>query len=281
MKNTAIVLICLMAQANGFAQKDTTAFSKRKIYNMHPAYQLPAAGAFILLSTMGFHKLDNNANMTVADVMKLDPNTINALDRSTATRNPAGFAKAEHTADVLLNVSVVSPVILALDKNIRKDWIDLITLYMGAQAFDNVLYFSSIAAVRRPRPRAYNTALPMSERTGIGMSKSFFSGHVSFSATATFFAAKVYTDYHQIKGFKRILFYTAASVPPLLTGYFRIEAGKHFKTDVIAGFLAGATSGILVPELFRIKNKQKSRAFSFSPYYVPNGGGATMTMILN
>jgi membrane-associated phospholipid phosphatase len=111
------------------------------------------------------------------------------------------------------------------------------------------------------------------------MTKSFFSGHVSFGATGTFFTVKVLTDYYHIKGFKRILLYTAAAVPPLITGYYRIKAGRHFKTDVLTGLLAGGTSGILIPELF--KYKKKDRPVVFSPFYVAEGGGFTMTVSLN
>jgi membrane-associated phospholipid phosphatase len=281
MRNFTILLLCVLTHIKSFSQNDSSTAAPAKIYKMHPKWQIPAAGAFIVISTQGFRALDKNASLSSEDVLKLNPNDINAFDRATATRNPSGFDKAEKNANVMLNFSIFSPIVLALDKDVRKDWVDLITLYLASQAFDNVLYFTSIAAVRRPRPRAYNTALPMGDRTGVGMSKSFFSGHVSFGATATYFAAKVYTDYHQIKGMKRVLLYTAAAVPPLLTGYFRIEAGKHFKTDVITGFIAGATSGIVVPEFFRIKDKEKPNKVSFSPYYVPGGGGATMTMAIN
>jgi membrane-associated phospholipid phosphatase len=179
-----------------------------------------------------------------------------------------------------LNFSLVSPVVLALDKHMRKDWMDLLTLYLASQAVDNMVYFAAIATVRRPRPLAYDTLLSLAGRTGIGMSKSFFSGHVSFSATATFFAVKAYTDYHHIKGWPRLLLYSAAAVPPILVGYFRVESGRHFKTDVITGFISGAASGILVPELFRNKNKEKKNHVSLTPYYMQDGGGVSMTVKL-
>ena len=251
-----------------------------KIYRMHPKYQLPLAGAAIVLSSLGFKALDENARLNDADVMKLNAYDVNAFDRQTALRDPSGFANAAGKGDFLLNFSVASPLLLGLDRQIRKDWVDLLTLYLAAQSFDNILYFTSIAAVRRPRPIAYNTKLSLAERTGIGMSKSFFSGHVSFSATATFFAAKVYTDYHHIKGWKRVLLYGAASVPPLIVGYFRVESGRHFKTDVITGFIAGAASGILVPELFRIKDKDKKGKVALTPYYMQDGGGVSMLVKL-
>ncbi|MBV9989576.1 MAG: phosphatase PAP2 family protein [Chitinophagaceae bacterium] len=251
---------------------------KSKVYNMHPKYQLPLAAAAVVGSSMAFKALDENARLTPSDALKLNPNDINSFDRPTALRNPSGFPAAASAGDFFLNFSVASPVLLALDKHTRKDWVDLLTLYMASQAFDNMLYFGAILAVRRPRPLAYNPYLDSVARSGVGMTKSFFSGHVSFSATATFFAVKVFTDYHDIKGWPRIGLYTLAAIPPLLTGYFRIQSGRHFKTDVIVGMIAGSTSGILVPELF--KRKARDARVSFAPYYVPQGGGLSLGVSL-
>ena len=290
MRHTVVMLFCLFVTGSITAQTDSIAPPKDnlakdamlpgKIYRMHPKYQLPAAGVTIILSTMGFHALDENARMSAADVMKLNVNDINAFDRPTALRDPSGSANAVGKGQFFLNFSLVSPVVLALDKHMRKDWMDLLTLYLASQAVDNMVYFAAIATVRRPRPMAYDTLLSLAGRTGIGMSKSFFSGHVSFSATATFFAVKAYTDYHHIKGWPRLLLYSAAAVPPILVGYFRVESGRHFKTDVITGFISGAASGILVPELFRNKNKEKKNHVSLTPYYMQDGGGVSMTVKL-
>jgi membrane-associated phospholipid phosphatase len=57
-----------------------------------------------------------------------------------------------------------------------------------------------------------------------------------------------------------------------------MESGRHFRTDVLLGFVAGAASGILVPELHRIK-KKTGKTMAFSPYYAPGGAtGLTMTL---
>jgi len=297
MRNMVILCACAMLTvASGFSQTDMVTIDsasipimnkvnndgpfREKVYRMHPKYQLPAAGAAIVLSSLGFKALDENARLSPTDALKLNPNDINAFDRPAALRNPVNFARDASRGDFFLNFSVASPVLLALDKHVRKDWVDILTLYMAAQAFDNVFYFASIAAVRRPRPMAYNPGLDSIARSGIGMTKSFFSGHVSFSSTATFFAVKVYTDYHNIKGWPRVFLYSIAAVPPLLTGYFRIQSGRHFKTDVMVGMLVGSTSGILVPELFR-KKDGAPRSVMLSPYYVPDGGGVSMSLALN
>jgi membrane-associated phospholipid phosphatase len=283
MKYPVAILLCILVCVQpSYSQKDTSAKDttvESRLYNMRPAYQLPVAGAAIIGSTMAFRALDERARLTPSEAMKLDPNDINAFDRPSALRDPANFKKDASVGDFFLNFSVASPVLLALDKHMRKDWVDLLTLYLAAHAVDNMLYFGAIIAVRRPRPYAYNPGLDSVARSGVGMTKSFFSGHVSFAATATFFAVKTYTDYHHIRGWKRIGLYALASIPPLITGYYRERSGRHFKTDVIAGFIAGASSGILVPEMFKRRNREKT--LTLTPYYMQGGAGASLTVGLN
>lgn len=250
-----------------------------KIYHVKLKYELPASAAFLTGSYFGFSELDKVAAFTESDLQKLNPDNINGFDRPVINMNPAGFQSAHERSNLFLNASILSPLILALDKDIRKDWLDLITLYLVAHAVDNTVYFATTFPVRRARPLTYNTNLSVKERTGVGKSNSFFSGHVSFSSTATFFLVKVYTDYHHIKGWKRLLLYGAASVPPSLVGYYRMRAGRHFKTDVLTGFVIGAASGILVPELHR--NKGKDKRLSVAPFYTPLSSGVTLTFSLN
>ena len=130
MRHTAIVLFCLVITNHVLAQKDSLQSERGKIYKMHPKYQLPLAGAAIVLSSLGFKALDANASMSAEDVMKLNAYDVNAFDRQTALRDPSGFNNAAGKGDFLLNFSVASPLLLGLDKNIRKDWVDLLTLYL-------------------------------------------------------------------------------------------------------------------------------------------------------
>ena len=123
--------------------------------------------------------------------------------------------------------------------------------------------------VGRTRPFVYNPDVDVSTRTEDGSRLSFFSGHTSHTAAATFFIAKVFSDYHTN-------FHSAAKAGiwafsislPAVTGYLRVKAGKHFPTDVIAGYIVGATTGWLIPQLHKIKNENKKTGFDMGilPY---------------
>jgi len=270
MKRIPLLLILLWVNT-AHGQPDSG-----KIYFAKPLYELPASAALLTASSFGFKALDKASSFTAEDLKKLDPGKVNAFDRNIIFKNPAKAKTAQKNSDLFLNISIASPVILMLDKKIRKDWLDLLSLYAVTHVVDNAIYFISAFPVRRARPYTYNTAIPEEERIGKAKSNSFFSGHTSFSSTATFFLAKVFTDYHQVKGWKRIGIYTIASVPPALVAYYRTEAGKHFRTDVILGFAVGAASGILVPELHR--KLQQKKNITISPSVTAYGqSGFTFT----
>ncbi len=277
MKHIIILYSLLLASFFSHAQLDSLR-PDNKVYKVDLKYELPGSLLFMTASYFGFRELDRVATFDESDVLKLNPQNINGFDRSAAFYNPAGFDKAQAHSDLFLNISIASPVLLALDGKIRKDWLDLVTMYLVTHAADNIVYFATAFPIRRARPLTYNPEVPMAVKVGEARSNSFFSGHVSFSATSTFFLVKVLTDYHHIKGWQRIALYTAAAVPPGLVGYYRMRAGKHFKTDVMLGMLVGASSGILIPELHRKLKKNKSLALQ--PYFSPIDGASGLSLSL-
>ncbi len=221
---------------------------------------LPLEGSLSALgfvtTSLLFPRLYQVSTLRENDVLLLDREDVNAFDRSVINTDPNGFKVGQSNSDLWMNISLLAPFTLLADQQIREDWSEFLVLYLETQMVNTTMYQMGAFSVRRPRPLTYNQELSPGERTGEQRSNSFYSGHVSAAATATFFMAKVYTDYHHIKGWKRVLFYGVASVPPTLVGYHRVKAGKHFKTDILVGFLTGALNGMLIPELHkRLKGK--------------------------
>lgn len=110
-------------------------------------------------------------------------------------------------------------------------------------------------AVRRPRPIAYAEAEahvddPTYSNTSTDSSLSFFSGHASMTgaigATATYLAFT-----RSPSSWRPWVTLVAALGVTSFTSYERVQAGKHFPTDVIAGAFAGAGIGVVVPHLHR------------------------------
>lgn len=277
MKCRIVLFMALLIGLNAHAQKDSSA-QQLPVYKVHWKYEMPAAiTGLILFGSVANPAVVKNASITKEELSKLSPQHINKFDRAVITNNAQRYAHAISRSDFLLNASILSPALLALDRSIRKDWLDILSMYMVTHAVNNTVFVATVGLVHRARPLVYNTSLPIEERTGKNRTNSFYSGHVSNTAASTFFIAKVFTDYHQIKGWKRIMIFGAAAIPPAMVGHYRIQGGRHFRTDVITGLLVGASSGILVPEFHRNKTGKR---ISVTPFYAASASGLLISLKL-
>jgi len=75
---------------------------------------------------------------------------------------------------------------------------------------------------------------------------------VALVGTTTFFAAKVFSDYHPNSKLRPYL-WTAAALATGTTGYLRYRSGRHFPSDILVGAAVGTLSGILVPQFHKVK----------------------------
>ncbi len=203
-----------------------------------------------------------------------DINSINRFDRSSALNWSPSIAR---TSDYILFSISVLPALFLSENHTSRDITTLLIMY--AEVFTLNYGLTNIAkfTANRPRPYVYNpdtTKVSMGTRSGGGSRQSFFSGHTSQTAAATFFFAKAISDYHPTlkPGVKLGLWIFAASVPAA-NGYFRVKAGKHFPTDVITGYIAGAATGFLIPELHRTKkSKEQKNNLNMGILPTENGG---------
>ena len=226
-----------------------------KVYHVNHTFDIPLTILASATAFGGFIVVDKKDPLDSLTIISLDANDINRFDRS-ATWQDADFAPtARAISDVTLGLSNTLPFLLFLDKKIRKDWGDVLLLFLETQAIVGNLYsWGCVVHVDRIRPLVYNPDVPWDERAGKRTKNAFYSGHTSMSTSASFFTAKVYCDYHPELGNKKFLIYTLAVIPGLTTGIFRYKGLKHFPTDVITGMLVGASTGILVPHLHKKKN---------------------------
>ena len=106
----------------------------------------------------------------------------------------------------------------------------------------------------RARPYAYNPDLPEEMRMAPDAYNSFWSGHTANTAAMTFACASIVQQSDASKTAKTVT-WTAAVVWPMAVGFYRVKAGKHFPTDVIAGYIVGAGIGLAVPYIHQMGRK--------------------------
>jgi hypothetical protein len=204
-------------------------------------------------------------------------NLINSIDRWALDQNTSN-------RDLYINISdygeiavFLLPGLLIIDKKIRKDWFDILLMYVEGHTITFTFYnYSPLGPTfqNRCRPFVYYPELGDDYRMNNNNSRnSFFSGHVGSCAYSTFFMAKVYCDYHPELGAKKYLLYLAASVPPAVIAFARVKSLAHFPSDVAVGFGLGAVIGIVIPELHK---NRKFKDFSLGMFTSPAGMGLTV-----
>lgn len=246
-----------------------------EVYKLKAKVDIPITVAAAGFTLFGFSKIYGRDDVPESEILALNKNDVNSIDRSTAGNKDE---KAKDLSDKFFYGAMPAPLLLFLDKEIRKDALKVGMLYLEAMTITGVFYTGSSMIVGRQRPYTYNTSLPMDQRTRGAGKNSFIAGHPALVATSTFFMAKVYTDYHpEMKG--KWVLYTLAGGASLATGLLRIKAGEHFPTDVMAGIPVGVLSGILVPHFHKIKAFKKT-GLTLLPYHNQGANGFTALLKL-
>jgi membrane-associated phospholipid phosphatase len=145
-------------------------------------------------------------------------------------------------------------------------------MYLESQAINlNVYLYAGPVFTTRIRPIVYMEETSWDYKLGNETTDSFFSGHISMAAGASFFMAKVLSDYHPEWGKKRWLLYAGALIPPAIVGYYRYRGFMHFPTDLMVGLAVGTAVGITVPHLHKMTRK-KNKNLSIVPFTGPATG---------
>lgn len=197
------------------------------------------------------------------------------IDRSTATRTPD--PNAGSYASVGLGLALAYAVIDPIMSGVREKSVQtgLADAFMYAEALSFTLAMTNIVkiAVRRPRPIAYIDAAndPNYANTSTDSALSFFSEHAALTATVS--ATATYLAFARSPHTARpwITLLVGAGLTTFVS-VERVRAGAHFPTDVIAGSIAGAGIGLVVPHLHRTDEiKQRRIWVGFTPLNTREG----------
>jgi membrane-associated phospholipid phosphatase len=222
------------------------------VYNINPYIDGAITMAAAATNYWGMVIVDRKAPLDSAEIASLDANDINRFDRCATQQDANYMYTAWKISNVGMRGSFLLPALLMLDREIRQDWAPLLLLFLQTEAVAGNLYsWGAAIHIDRIRPLVYHPDVAYGDKTFIRNKNSFYSGHASTSAAASFFVAKVYCDFHPELGNKKFIFYGLALIPPAFTGYYRYKGMKHFPTDILTGVAVGAATGILVPHLHK------------------------------
>lgn len=237
-------------------------------------------GAGLISDIFAIPRIKGKAPLTDKELDALNPGIMTRFDQWALMQNPKDRYRLKQISDIGQIPIFLLPGFLLLDKNIRKDWLDLLLMYAQGHTLTFSFYnysFLGPTFQNRYRPMAYYDYFTPDERKNGNNRNSFYSGHVASSAYSTFFMAKVYCDYHPDMGNIKYLLYTAAAIPPVWMGYLRIKSLDHFASDDMVGLLLGAVVGIVIPELHKYPCHKK---VSLGMFNAPDALGISVKLTL-
>lgn len=243
----AISLLTLpAATAPVLAQRDSAA-----VYHLRPWVDGPLCAVGGLALYTGLHTEANKPPLTTELVAGAQAANVPAFDRAALRIDPTRQQQALAASDGILFTSMAAPLLLVMDRHARNQWGEVLTLYVETATLVGGGQAWTCLSTGRYRPITYIESATWEQRTNSQNCQSFFSGHTASTAAGVFFMAAVLDDLHPELGRRNWMLYAAAGVPTVLVAYFRVEAGKHFPSDVVTGACVGAAAGILIPRLHR------------------------------
>jgi len=225
------------------------------------------------VSAFGLYRVQQKSGLSDAELANLKKEDVPKFDRFSA----GWYSDRAQTASDLLcyPTLAIAPGLLALNKDVRSHYGQILGLYVETMLASDALFTTSVGNIYRYRPYLYGSE-GGGGRSGKIATNSFFAGHTAHTATATFFAAKVLHDFNPGYAGEGLV-WGAAAVVPAAVAYFRIEAGKHFLSDNIVGYVVGTTMGIAVPQLHKVAGRH---GVSFVPMQGMNANGYAYSGLL-
>jgi len=254
MMRFLIFLILYSSIFKAIGQDSTKTFNE--VYNIKYKVDIPITVGMFALNIYGFNRLSQKSTLDSLEVLALDQNNVWAFDRHVFSQSHPAPPNTYTISDYGLWISFLSPALLFIDKKIRKDWLDITILYLETQSINlNIYLWAGPVFTTRVRPLVYMEDESWDYKLGPETTDSFFSGHVAMAAGASFFIAKVLSDYHPELGSKKWWLYGGALIPPAFVGYFRYRGFMHFPTDLLLGLVVGAAVGVSGPQIHKISRK--------------------------
>lgn len=203
--------------------------------------------------------------LSIDEINQLSKSNINQFDRFAAEN---WSTKNARWSDVLLGSFLVLPASFYLNERTRSDLQTISVMYAEVALVTYGLTQITKGLAQRIRPFVYNSNadIPLSKKQDKDAQQSFFSGHTSVAFASAVFTGTVFSDYFPDSKW-RYPVWGAALTGAALTGLLRVQAGKHFPSDVLVGAAVGGLTGYLIPRAHRINS---SKNVEVMPGYAQN-----------
>lgn len=281
MKNKLMLTSIFIALAISFSHpgysQDTVVHKKGNVYKLRPWADIPIVTGCGAWAGYMLTKIYSKPNSTPTQILNLDINNINSLDRLAIYPYNAKMDKFSYYP---FYAAFPLPVVFFLTGHkTRNDFLKLSFLYLESLSITGFLGGLATYFVDQYRPYVYTQGTSMDKKVTNNAKNSFYAGHVEVIAVSTFFISEVYAGYHPDSKIKW-LFFVLSSAATAGMGYLRVDGGMHFPSDVLLGGCTGALSGILVP-YFHNHKIIKTMNLSLAPFGSNTSQGLSMIYSFN
>jgi undecaprenyl-diphosphatase len=184
------------------------------------------------------------AHVTPPDLGGVDLSRVNAFDRAAMFTYSEGFDTAS-TVFELASFAVPIALIFLLPQD---QWLPAAVAYGEVMESADFMKNALKYLLPRYRPYVYPGAADNGGPPDPDWYASFPSGHATMTFAAATFGSVLFATYFPSSPYL-VPVIVANYALATLTGSFRVLAGQHFMTDVIAGAAIGAACGSLIPLL--------------------------------
>jgi len=223
--------------------------SQEKPFELIPGKEAAIIGAGAAIGITALIVVLNNDKLNEDGINSLTPEDVNKLDRIAI-----GPYQEDVLGDALLYGSYLLPMTFLTYEETREDFGTLSLMYGEVVLLNAGINALVKGLTTRNRPFVYDENSPLEQKYKLDARHSFYSGHTSFTASNSFFTARVFTEY-LTNNTAKVLIWSAAALIPAVTGLSRINTHNHFPTDAIVGYIVGAAIGYLIPELHKYENE--------------------------
>jgi membrane-associated phospholipid phosphatase len=271
-----LIFVCNLCCHISYGQ-DTVLHKKISPYKLKPCVDIPVVTGCAAWAGYMLTQIYTKGPSTTEQILSLDINSINPLDRlATYPYN----AKMDKVSYYPFYAAFPLPLAFILTgKHMRNDFLKIGFLYLESLSITGFLGGSATYFVNQYRPYVYTPGTSMDKKVTQNAKNSFYAGHVEVIAVSTFFISEIYAGYYPKSKIKWVFFVLAATATAGM-GYMRIDAGMHFPSDVLLGGCTGALSGILVP-YFHNHKIIKNNNLNVMPFGSATAQGLSMTYAFN
>jgi len=189
--------------------------AKSSPYYLSLKREILYGGAGALGTAAGLYLNKNVQSITFGDLKSPDLLGLDKLKSfSDGSNRDFRFAprSAKQLSDIMLYTSVGLPTLFLSHRQTRRDLGTIGVLYLETMLLNQALNDITKHTVLRPRPYIWSEGFAADQPLNSNDRASFFSGHTSTSAAATFFFARVFSDYFPDSRLKPYVWGVAATL---------------------------------------------------------------------